>query len=77
MAALEIMKCPQCQAEATPIGSFWVCGVHGTVPEPKPFSPLRSVIQGGPKFDVKTPLQDLNPFALDTQSESNRADIRN
>lgn len=27
-------------------------------------------------LDVKTPLQALNPFPLDSQSESNRADIR-
>lgn len=29
-----------------------------------------------PEFDVKTPLQGLNPFPLDTKSESNLADIR-
>jgi len=37
---------------------------------------LGLVVASRPKFDVKTPLQALNPFPLDTQSESNRADIR-
>ncbi|MCX6901619.1 MAG: TIR domain-containing protein [Verrucomicrobia bacterium] len=37
---------------------------------------LGLVVTSRPEFDVKTPLQALNPFTLDTQSESNRADIR-
>lgn len=36
---------------------------------------LSLVVTSRPEFDVKTPLQALNPFPLDTQSESNRADI--
>lgn len=47
MVEIKIMRCPQCQAESTQFGSFWVSGVHGTVPEPKPSNPLRSVIHGG------------------------------
>jgi hypothetical protein len=35
---------------------------------------LGLVVTSRPEFDVKTPLQALNPFPLDTQSESNRAD---
>ena len=34
------------------------------------------VVTSRPEFDVKTPLQALNPFSLDTWSESNREDIR-
>ncbi len=34
------------------------------------------VVTSRPEFNVKTPLQALNPFPLDTKSESNRADIR-
>ena len=37
---------------------------------------LGLVVTSRPEFDVKTPLQALNPFPLDTASESNRADIR-
>jgi hypothetical protein len=37
---------------------------------------LGLVVTSRPEVDVKTPLQALNPFPLDTQSESNRADIR-
>ena len=37
---------------------------------------LGLVVTSRPEFDVKTPLQAFNPFPLDTQSESNRADIR-
>jgi hypothetical protein len=37
---------------------------------------LGLVVTSRPEFDVKTPLQALNPLPLDTQSESNRADIR-
>lgn len=37
---------------------------------------LGLVVTSRPEFDVKTPLQSLNPFPLDTKSESNRADIR-
>jgi hypothetical protein len=37
---------------------------------------LGLVVTSRPEFDVKTPLQALNPFPFDTQSESNRADIR-
>ncbi len=37
---------------------------------------LGLVVTSRPEFDVKTPFQALNPFPLDTQSESNRADIR-
>ena len=37
---------------------------------------LGLVVTSRPEFDVKTPLQALNPFPLDTESESNRADIR-
>ncbi len=36
---------------------------------------LGLVVTSRPEFDVKTPLQALNPFSLDTRSESNRADI--
>lgn len=34
------MKCPRCQAEATQLGAFWICEIHGQLPEPKPFAPL-------------------------------------
>ncbi len=34
------------------------------------------VVTSRPEYDVKTPLQALNPISIDTQSESNRADIR-
>jgi hypothetical protein len=37
---------------------------------------LGLVVTSRPEFDVRTPLQALNPFLLDTQSESNRADLR-
>lgn len=37
---------------------------------------LGLVVTSRPEFDVRTSLQALNPFPLDTQSESNRADIR-
>ncbi len=37
---------------------------------------LGLVVTSRPEFDVKTPLQALNPFPLDTKSESNRVDIR-
>lgn len=37
---------------------------------------LGLVVTSRPEFDVKTPFQALNPFPLDTESESNRADIR-
>jgi hypothetical protein len=37
---------------------------------------LGLVVTSRPEFDVKTPLQALNPFPLDTRSESNRADLR-
>ena len=37
---------------------------------------LGLVVTSRPEFDVRTPLQALNPFPLDTASESNRADIR-
>jgi len=37
---------------------------------------LGLIVTSRPEFDVKTPLQALNPFPLDTQSESNRDDIR-
>ena len=37
---------------------------------------LGIVVTSRPEFDVKTPFQALNPFPLDTKSESNRADIR-
>ena len=37
---------------------------------------LGLVVTSRPEFDVKTPLQALHPFPLDTRSESNRADIR-
>ncbi len=37
---------------------------------------LGLVVTSRPEFDVKTPLQALNPFPLDTKSESNRGDIR-
>ena len=37
---------------------------------------LGLVVTSRPEFDVTTTLQALNPFPLDTQSESNRADIR-
>jgi hypothetical protein len=37
---------------------------------------LGLVVTSRPEFDVKTALQALNPFPLDTQSVSNRADIR-
>ena len=34
------------------------------------------VVTSRPEFDVRAPLQALNPFLFDTKSESNRADIR-
>lgn len=37
---------------------------------------LGFVVTSRPEFDVKTPLQALNPSQLDTRSECNRADIR-
>ena len=37
---------------------------------------LGIVVTSRPEFDVKTPFQALNPFPLDTKSESNPADIR-
>ena len=37
---------------------------------------LGLVVTSRPEFDVKTPLQALNLFPVDTKSESNRADIR-
>jgi hypothetical protein len=37
---------------------------------------LGLVVTNRPEFDVKTPLQALNPFPFDIQSESNRAHIR-
>jgi len=37
---------------------------------------LGLVVTSRPEFDVKTPLQALNPFLLDTKSDSNRDDIR-
>jgi hypothetical protein len=37
---------------------------------------LGMVVTSRPEFDVKTPLQALNPLPLDTKSESNKADIR-
>ena len=37
---------------------------------------LGIVVTSRPEFDVKTPFQALNPFPLDTKSESNKADIR-
>lgn len=37
---------------------------------------LGLVVTSRPEFDVKTPMQAMNPFPLDTRSESNRADIR-
>jgi hypothetical protein len=37
---------------------------------------LGIIVTSRPEFDVKTPFQALNPFPLDTKSESNRADIR-
>jgi hypothetical protein len=36
---------------------------------------LGLVVTSRPEFDVTIPLQALNPLTLDTQSESNRADI--
>lgn len=41
------MKCPQCQAEATRVGDFWICPKHGQLPEPKPFAPLRLFLSYG------------------------------
>jgi hypothetical protein len=35
---------------------------------------LALVVTSRPEFDVKTPLQGLNPFPLDTQSEANHSD---
>ena len=37
---------------------------------------LGMLVTSRPEFDVKTPLQALNPLPLDTKSESNKADIR-
>jgi hypothetical protein len=37
---------------------------------------LGIIVTSRPEFDVKTPLQALNPFPLDTKSEFNRIDIR-
>jgi hypothetical protein len=36
---------------------------------------LGIVVTSRPEFDVKTPFQALNPYPLDTKSESNKADI--
>jgi hypothetical protein len=35
------MQCPQCNAEATKFGAFWICPTHGQLPEAKPFAPMR------------------------------------
>ena len=37
---------------------------------------LGLVVTSRPESDVKTPLQGLNPFVLDTRTEANRADLR-
>ena len=37
---------------------------------------LGLVVTSRPEFDVKTPMQALNPFPLDTRSESNRGGVR-
>ena len=37
---------------------------------------LGIVVTSRPEYDVRTPLQALNPFPFDTSSESNRDDIR-
>lgn len=37
---------------------------------------LGLVVTSRPEFDVRTPLQALNPFPIDTQSEPNLTDIR-
>ncbi|MCX6901212.1 MAG: TIR domain-containing protein [Verrucomicrobia bacterium] len=41
------MKCPQCQAEATKFGAFWICPTHGQLPEPKPHVPMRIFLSYG------------------------------
>lgn len=41
------MKCPKCQAEATKIGSFWICPTHGQLSEPKPHVPMRIFLSYG------------------------------
>ena len=48
------MKCPQCHIEATQVGAYWICGVHGPLPEPKPFAPLRIFLSYG--HDANEPL---------------------
>jgi hypothetical protein len=41
------MKCPQCDSEAAKVGAFWVCPVHGQLPEPQAFAPMRIFLSYG------------------------------
>jgi hypothetical protein len=41
------MKCPQCHAEATKFGKFWVCEEHGQLPEARSHGPLRIFLSYG------------------------------
>lgn len=41
------MQCPQCSAEATKIGAFWICPTHGQSPEARPFAPMRIFLSYG------------------------------
>ncbi len=47
MTEIKIMRCPQCHAEATKVGAFWICPQRGQLSELKSIAPLRSVIHGG------------------------------
>lgn len=47
MAEIEFMKCPQCHAEATKVGAFWICPTHGQLQEAKPVAPLRIFLSYG------------------------------
>ena len=41
------MECPQCQVEATKVGTYWICPTHGQLPEPKPHVPMRIFLSYG------------------------------
>src|SRR5271157_1671385 len=41
------MQCPQCSAEATKVGAFWICPTHGPLPEAKPVAPMRIFLSYG------------------------------
>jgi len=43
----ESRSCPQCGAQLTKVGAFWVCPIHGQAPEPRPFTALRIFLSYG------------------------------